>query len=102
MHEQEREQLRELATYLVGPAEIATMLDVEANTVNVWKRRYTDFPQPVARLRLGDIWDSRDICDWAARTGRQCQRAPTAADLRDDGAELADKPTFGPHQSSGR
>ena len=62
--------LRSLAAYLVGPAEIAEMLNVEANTVNVWKGRHQDFPTPVRRLRTGDVWDSREVKAWAEKTGR--------------------------------
>lgn len=62
--------LRSLAVYLVGPAEIAEMLKVEANTVNVWKVRHQDFPAPVRRLRSGDLWDGREVRAWAEKTGR--------------------------------
>lgn len=70
MPDEDREQLRALARYLVGPAEIADLLDVEANTVNVWKGRHGDFPAPVRRLKTGDIWDIREVRTWAERTGR--------------------------------
>ncbi|BAH30752.1 hypothetical protein [Rhodococcus erythropolis] len=63
--------LRMLARYLVGPAEISKLLGVEANTVNVWKVRHADFPKPVRRLRSGDVWDVREIEAWAKSTGRQ-------------------------------
>ncbi len=35
--------LRGLAKFLVGPAEIAERLGVEANTINVWKARHPNF-----------------------------------------------------------
>lgn len=63
-------ELRALAIYLVGPAEIGELLSVDANTVNVWKTRHRDFPAPVRRLRSGDIWDKREIIAWARATGR--------------------------------
>jgi hypothetical protein len=59
-----------LAQNLVGPAEIADMLNVEANTVNVWKVRHQDFPAPVRRLKSGDLWDGREVKAWAEKTGR--------------------------------
>ena len=62
--------LRFLAEHLVGPAEIADMLKVEANTVNVWKVRHQDFPTPVRRLKTGDVWDGREVKAWAQKTGR--------------------------------
>lgn len=62
--------LRALAKFLVGPAEIALLLNVEANTINVWKVRHPDFPLPVRRLKSGDIWDVREVRSWAEQTGR--------------------------------
>ncbi|MGJ0121734.1 hypothetical protein ACQ7HM_21235 [Williamsia sp. MIQD14] len=64
------DSLRELAKFLVGPAEIAVALGIEANTVNVWKTRHSLFPKPVKRLRAGDLWDIREIEAWAESTGR--------------------------------
>lgn len=63
-------ELRAVAGYLVGPAEIGELLSVDANTVNVWKTRHKDFPKPVRRLRSGDIWDKREVVAWAKATGR--------------------------------
>ncbi|WP_165804680.1 hypothetical protein [Mycolicibacterium austroafricanum] len=63
-------ELRALAVHLVGPAEIGELLDVDANTVNVWKVRHPQFPAPVRRLRSGDIWDQREVIAWATATGR--------------------------------
>lgn len=67
--------LRAVAGYLVGPAEIGELLNVDANTVNVWKNRHKDFPSPVRRLRSGDIWDRREVIAWATATGRYSQSA---------------------------
>jgi predicted DNA-binding transcriptional regulator AlpA len=58
------------AEHLAGPAEIAEALGVDANTVNQWKVRYTDFPRPVRILKAGSVWDLRDVLEWAQRTGR--------------------------------
>jgi hypothetical protein len=63
--------LRGLAKFLVGPAEIAERLGVEANTINVWKARHPNFPEPVRRLKSGDVWDVREIRAWAELTGRE-------------------------------
>ncbi len=64
------ENLRSLAAHLAGPAEIASSLGVDANTVNVWKVRHPDFPAPVRRLKSADLWDIREVREWARRTGR--------------------------------
>lgn len=70
MEGEDGEELRALAEHLVGPAEIGALLGIEANTVNVWKVRHADFPDPVKRLKTGDVWDVREIKTWAERTGR--------------------------------
>jgi hypothetical protein len=67
------DSLRALSRFLAGPAEIAELLDIEPNTVNVWKTRYPDFPSPVRVLRKGPVWDIREVEAWAKQTGR---RAP--------------------------
>lgn len=64
------DELRSLARHLVGPAEIAELLRIEANTINVWKTRHLDFPAPVRRLKSGDVWDAREVLAWAKKTGR--------------------------------
>lgn len=70
MSSQAEPDLRAVAQYLVGPAEIGELLNVDANTVNVWKVRHAEFPTPVRRLRSGDIWDRREVVAWARATGR--------------------------------
>lgn len=74
MAEGDRELLRRLAQRLVGPAEIAALLNVAANTINAWKARHSDFPTPVRRLKMGDVWDSEDIVHWADESGRHVVR----------------------------
>ncbi len=59
-----------MAVHLAGPAEIAERLGIKANTVNVWKVRHSDFPSPVRKLRTGEIWDMREVVEWATRTDR--------------------------------
>lgn len=75
--EEGRKKLRILAKYLVGPAEIAEHLGIEANTINVWKTRHSEFPAPVRRLKSGDVWDVREVRDWAESTGRSFRELPT-------------------------
>lgn len=56
---------------LVGAAEIADRLGLAlGQTVHDWRRRHADFPQPVARLRMGIVWFWPDVEAWARRTGR--------------------------------
>ena len=56
---------------LVGAAEIATRLEVKRpQVVHEWRKRHSDFPEPVAILSNGLIWDWRDVARWASATGR--------------------------------
>ncbi len=56
---------------LVGAAEVAERLSLaQVQTVHTWRRRYEDFPQPVARLKQALIWSWPDIQAWARATGR--------------------------------
>ena len=56
---------------LVGAAEIADRLGLaQPQTVHSWRRRYPDFPAPIAHLRTALIWSWPEIEHWAERTGR--------------------------------
>lgn len=62
---------------LVGFVEIAERLNLkDANLVRVWRRRWADFPEPVAKLRIGDIFYWPDIERWARVTEQRRYRAP--------------------------
>jgi hypothetical protein len=62
---------RVFADELVGAAEIAERLGLaQVQTVHSWRRRYSDFPEPVAQLRQALIWEWPDVESWARRTGR--------------------------------
>ena len=56
---------------LVGAAEIAERLGLaQVQTVHTWRRRYDDFPVPVARLKQALIWSWPDVKAWARATHR--------------------------------
>jgi chromosome partitioning protein len=56
---------------LVGAAEIAERLGLtHVPSVHSWRRRYGDFPQPIAELKMGLIWRWSDVEAWARKTGR--------------------------------
>jgi hypothetical protein len=56
---------------LVGAAEIAERLGLaQVQTVHTWRRRYEDFPEPVARLKQALIWSWSDVELWARASGR--------------------------------
>jgi predicted DNA-binding transcriptional regulator AlpA len=54
---------------LVGPAEVAAMLNVSRQRVGQLAAR-SDFPVPVAVLQMGKVWLAEDIRVWAKRDGR--------------------------------
>lgn len=56
-----------MAEELVSVAEIAEMLDVARNSAWRWTQR-PDFPEPIARLAVGPIWQKRDIEAWASES----------------------------------
>jgi hypothetical protein len=56
---------------LVGTAEIAERLGVKSpKVVHDWRRRYPDFPEPVAEVSSVHVWVWPDIEKWAKATGR--------------------------------
>lgn len=56
---------------LVGAAEIAERLGLAlSQTVHDWRRRYDNFPEPVAQLTMGLLWTWPDVERWARATGR--------------------------------
>jgi predicted DNA-binding transcriptional regulator AlpA len=56
---------------LVGASEIAKRLGLaRPQVVHTWHNRYSDFPEPVARLERALVWAWPDIEKWARRTGR--------------------------------
>jgi predicted DNA-binding transcriptional regulator AlpA len=59
------------ADELVGATEIAERIGLShPEAVHTWRKRYPDFPQPVAKLRRVMIWYWPDVERWARRTGR--------------------------------
>jgi chromosome partitioning protein len=52
---------------LAGVAEIAAHNKVSSQAVTNWQQRYEDFPEPVARLRMGPVWKMDDVNEWIAR-----------------------------------
>ena len=57
---------------LVGTHEIAERLGLASpEVVYSWRRRHRgQFPEPIARLRIGFVWNWPDVEAWARKTGR--------------------------------
>ena len=61
---------------LVGAVEIAKRLGVGKSTVvHDYRRRYEDFPAPVAELSAGFVWAWPDVENGASPVDRQSPRA---------------------------
>lgn len=57
--------------HLVGTAEIAERLGMASpEIVLTWRRRYPDFPQPIAKLQIGMVFNWPEVERWAKATGR--------------------------------
>jgi hypothetical protein len=54
---------------VLGPAEVAGHLGVNAATVRSWAKRGI-LPPPDAQLQIGALWRRATIDRWAASTGR--------------------------------
>lgn len=52
---------------LLGLAEIAAQNNVSAQAVYNWTKRYEDFPEPIARLRMGPVFDAKEVYEWITR-----------------------------------
>lgn len=56
---------------LVSAIEIAARLgSSRPQLVYDWRRRYSDFPQPIAQVGRVHIWVWPDVEKWARNTGR--------------------------------
>jgi hypothetical protein len=56
---------------MAGPRRTAPeRVDLQEELIHDWRRRYPDFPKPVARLAIGYVWAWPDVEHWARKTGR--------------------------------
>jgi predicted DNA-binding transcriptional regulator AlpA len=55
--------------HLVGAQEIAEMLGISRQRLTQLASR-ADFPEPVAELAQGRVWETAAIREWARKTGR--------------------------------
>lgn len=55
----------DMTSHLAGLSEIATMLGVTRQRAGQIARDYEDFPEPVAELASGRIWETAAVEAWA-------------------------------------
>jgi prophage regulatory protein len=63
-------------TKLVGPAEIGIMLGGLSRQRVYQLTSRGDFPEPVAVLSNGKVWNHSDVRAWAKRNGRAVHAIP--------------------------
>jgi chromosome partitioning protein len=72
---------------LVGSSEVAEMLGVSKQTLVNWRNRADGFPEPVANLKSGPVWEREAIVNWAATAGvhvvAKKKKQPAATQRRD-------------------
>lgn len=84
---------------LVSVAEVAARSGRSVNTIQSWRRRHSDFPEPVASLAAGPVWTWPVVERWVR--GRDSARRPGASNGRvtnapDDDSIPASQPAFEP------
>lgn len=82
---------------LIGLYEIAELANVSPSAVANWRKRFNDFPAPIAELKSGPVFDENQVRLWMAK--RQRADVPESPDLfydqlaaaRGDSPELREK-----------
>ena len=54
----------------VGLSEIAEIAGASNQTVNNWKKRYSDFPKPIAQVKAGEFYDKDRVINWLRKRGK--------------------------------
>ena len=67
---------------LVGIAEIAKIFDVSPAAVTNWRKRFTDFPKPVAVLKSGPVFKVEQIQNWYRRKNKMATRVIASINLK--------------------
>lgn len=58
-----------MSHHLMGTTEVAQLLGISRQRVHQIATA-DGFPEPVARLAAGPVWESADVEDWAREQGR--------------------------------
>src|SRR5262249_2803350 len=59
---------------LIGVYEIAELANVSPSAVANWRKRFSDFPSPLAELKSGPVFGESEVKIWLAR--RQANDSP--------------------------
>lgn len=55
---------------LIGLSEIAEIAETSSQSVNNWKKRYGDFPEPAIKIKAGEFYEREQIMKWLRKRGR--------------------------------
>lgn len=86
-----------MALTLLGVHEVADLAHVSTSAVANWRKRFADFPKPLAELKAGPVYDEEQIRQWLAKRNSDDVSDVTnsmyerLADFRDDPPELREK-----------
>src|SRR5712691_9815032 len=80
---------------LIGLYEIAEMANVSPSAVANWRKRFTDFPTPLAELKSGPVFGESEIKRWLAR-----RKASDSQEVELFYDQLASKRRYSPGQSA--
>jgi hypothetical protein len=58
---------------LAGVHELAARFSVDRSTVRYWRSR-EGFPEPLARLKAGPVWDLEAVATWRAANIRNASQ----------------------------
>ena len=53
----------------VASGDIAERMGVRARNINLWRKMYRTFPQPILTIQDTPIWEWAAIADWARSNG---------------------------------
>ncbi|HEX8253526.1 MAG TPA: Z1 domain-containing protein [Thermoanaerobaculia bacterium] len=81
---------------LLGVYEIADMANVSASAVANWRKRFADFPTPLAELKSGPVFSENAVRLWLARRANESEESvdlfyEVLASKRGDTPELREK-----------
>jgi prophage regulatory protein len=63
--------------HLMGLSEIAAHYAITRQLAQKWTHR-SDFPEPLAELAQGKVWDGAEVIAWGDRHGRRAGGGPGA------------------------
>jgi chromosome partitioning protein len=67
---------------IVGIAEIAELLEVTPAAVTNWRKRYPNFPRPIADLKSGPVFKLNQVLNWMNRRKKMTTKVVATINLK--------------------